>query len=89
MSPQTLGADGKPPLISMGRATPGPPRKPNSPNQDVGWLQAWDPVARKVVWQTPKAARATSGVLATAGNLVFMGNRKGKQQSAYNATGGE
>ncbi len=89
MSPQTLGADGKPPLISMGRATPGQQLKPNSNNQDVGWLQAWDPVARKVVWQTPKAARATSGVLATAGNLVFMGNSNGKQLSAYNAKSGE
>jgi PQQ-dependent dehydrogenase (methanol/ethanol family) len=87
-SPQTMGADGKPPLISMGRATPGQQLKPNNNSQDVGWLQAWDPVARKVVWETPKAPRATSGALATAGNLVFMGNSNGKQLSAYNAKTG-
>jgi len=87
-SPQTLGPDGKPPLISFSRGTP-PNVKPNSNSQDVGWLQAWDPVARKVVWETPKAPRATSGALATAGNLVFMGNSNGKQLSAYNAKNGE
>jgi mono/diheme cytochrome c family protein len=54
----------------------------------VGWLQAWDPVARKVVWETPKAPRATSGALATAGNLVFMGNSRGQILSAYNAKTG-
>jgi quinohemoprotein ethanol dehydrogenase len=88
-SPQTMGADGKPPLLSfsMGPAPAGV--KPNNNSQDVGWLQAWDPVARKVVWETPKAARATSGALATAGNLVFMGNSNGKQLSAYNAKTGE
>ncbi|MEO8315456.1 MAG: PQQ-dependent dehydrogenase, methanol/ethanol family [Pseudomonadota bacterium] len=89
VSPQKLDNNGKPPLISSGRATPGQPLKPNSNNQDVGWLQAWDPVARKVVWETPKSPRATSGALATAGNLVFMGNSNGKQLSAYNAKTGE
>jgi quinohemoprotein ethanol dehydrogenase len=89
MAPQKLGPDGKPPLTSMGRATPGQQLKPNNNSQDVGWLQAWDPVARKVVWETPKAARATSGALATAGNLVFMGNSNGKQLSAYNARNGQ
>ena len=54
----------------------------------MGWLQAWDPVARKVVWETPKGPRATSGALATGGNLVFMGNSNGKQLSAYNAKTG-
>jgi quinohemoprotein ethanol dehydrogenase len=89
MSPQTVGPDGKPPLISMGRATPGQQLKPNSNNQDVGWLQAWDPVARKMVWETPKSRRATSGAMATAGNLVFMGNSGGKELAAYNAKTGE
>ena len=88
-TPQKMGADGKPPLISfsMGPAPAG--IKPNANNQDVGWLQAWDPVARKVVWETPKGPRATSGALATAGNLVFMGNSNGKQLSAYNAKTGQ
>jgi mono/diheme cytochrome c family protein len=40
------------------------------------------------VWETPKGPRATSGVLATGGNLVFMGNSGGKELSAYNAKTG-
>ena len=84
--PQKVGPDGKPPLISF---SPGPAPanlKPNNNTADNGWLQAWDPVARKVVWETPKGRRATSGVLATAGNLVFMGDSQGKHIKAYNAT---
>jgi len=55
-----------------------------------GRLKAWDPVARKVVWETPPLAngRPTSGVLATAGNLVFMGDGGGKALSAYDAKTG-
>ncbi len=88
-SPQTLPAGATPPLVSMGRGTPGQQLKPNNNSHDVGWLQAWDPVARKVVWETPKSPRATSGALATAGNLVFMGNSRGQQLKAYNAKTGE
>jgi len=87
-APQTVAAGANPPLISF---APGPPPagiKPNNNSHDVGWLQAWDPVARKVVWETPKAPRATSGALATAGNLVFMGNSRGQALSAYNAKTG-
>ena len=45
-----------------------------------GRLKAWDPVARKVVWESElfDAHLHTSGALATAGNLVFMGNGNGK-----------
>ncbi len=88
-SPQRVPEGGTPPLISF---SPGPPPagvQPNNNSQDVGWLQAWDPVARKVVWETPKAPRATSGALATGGNLVFMGNSRGQVLSAYNAQTGE
>jgi quinohemoprotein ethanol dehydrogenase len=63
--------------------------KPNAKRADLGWLRAWDPVKREVVWQTPQGPRATSGVLATAGNLVFMGNGPGKQIKAYDATTGK
>ena len=56
----------------------------------IGRLEAWDPVARKVVWATEgfNNQRPTSGVLATAGNLVFMGNGAGKVLSAYDAKTG-
>jgi alcohol dehydrogenase (cytochrome c)/quinohemoprotein ethanol dehydrogenase len=55
-----------------------------------GRLEAWDPIARKVVWQTESFTNSgpTSGVLATAGNLVFMGNGGGKVLSAYDAKTG-
>jgi mono/diheme cytochrome c family protein len=55
-----------------------------------GRLKAWDPVARKVVWESEPYTngRPTSGVLATAGNLVFMGTGGGKVLSAYDAKSG-
>lgn len=55
-----------------------------------GRLEAWDPVARKIVWETPpfSQGRPTGGVLATAGNLVFMANGSGKVLSAYDARTG-
>lgn len=55
-----------------------------------GRLKAWDPLARKVVWETEPYSEGlpTSGVLATAGNLVFMGNGVGKVLSAYDAKSG-
>jgi PQQ-dependent dehydrogenase (methanol/ethanol family) len=62
--------------------------KPYARQADIGRLKAWDPVARKVVWESEPGQRATSGVLATAGNLVFMGNSGGKKLDAYNAATG-
>jgi quinohemoprotein ethanol dehydrogenase len=55
-----------------------------------GRLEAWDPVARKIIWQVPQSSHGlpTSGVLATAGNLVFMGNGDGKVLRAYDAKTG-
>jgi len=55
-----------------------------------GRLKAWDPVARKVVWESEPygGGLPTSGVLATAGNLVFMGNGVGKVLTAYDAKTG-
>ncbi|MGH8217762.1 MAG: PQQ-dependent dehydrogenase, methanol/ethanol family [Steroidobacteraceae bacterium] len=55
-----------------------------------GRLEAWDPVARKIVWETDQFTHGlpTSGVLATAGNLVFMGNGQGDVLSAYDAKSG-
>jgi quinohemoprotein ethanol dehydrogenase len=89
MSPQKMPANGIPPLVAVGsrdidRAT----LKPHNKQANDGWLQAWDPVARKVVWESPRGARATSGVLATAGDVVFMGNSNGNQLAAYHAGNG-
>jgi len=89
MVPQKMPENGPPPLIAFGGRFDRATLKPNNKQANDGWLQAWDPVARKVVWETPKGPRATSGVLATAGNLVFMGNSNGNQLAAYDAKTGE
>jgi quinohemoprotein ethanol dehydrogenase len=89
MAPQAKPAPGTPPpLVAFGGRVDRATLKPHNKQADNGWLQAWDPVARKVVWETPKGPRATSGALATGGNLVFMGNSGGKQIRAYDAKTG-
>jgi len=76
--------------IDMGvRIAPGKLR-PYDRHGVIGRLKAWDPVARKVVWESEPFSHGlpTSGVLATAGNLVFMGNGQGDVLSAYDAKSG-
>ncbi|HEY0961685.1 MAG TPA: PQQ-dependent dehydrogenase, methanol/ethanol family [Pseudomonadales bacterium] len=89
MAPQRMPESGVPPLIAFGGQIDRETLKPHNKQANDGWLQAWDPVARKAVWETPRGPRATSGVLATGGNLVFMGNSNGNQLFAYNAENGE
>ena len=76
--------------INMGGKVDPSTLKPYARSGVSGRLEAWDPVTRKVVWQTENFAnpRPTSGVLATAGNLVFMGNGGGKTLTAYDAKNG-
>jgi quinohemoprotein ethanol dehydrogenase len=65
------------------RSSEGPPRP------RLSYLQAWDPVAQEEVWRAPQPDPSqTSGVLTTAGNLVFQGNAAG-EFVAYDATTGE
>ncbi len=52
-----------------------------------GRLLAWDPVAQKAVWQVDHPGPWNGGVLATAGDLVFQGNRQGSF-AAYDAQTG-
>ncbi len=42
---------------------------------DAGYsiLKAWDPVAKRIVWQVETAGISNGGTLATAGNIVFEG----------------
>src|SRR5690606_31633485 len=49
-------------------------------------LLAWDPVQRKAAWRNPEGSSG-SGVLSTAGNLVFQGN--GNNLLAFRADTGE
>jgi quinohemoprotein ethanol dehydrogenase len=89
MVPQKLPENGPPPLIAFGGRVDRDTLKPHNKQADDGWLQAWDPVARRAVWETPRGPRATSGVLATAGDVVFMGNSNGNMLAAYHAVTGE
>ncbi len=89
MAPQQRPAEGPPPLIAFGGQIDRETLKPHNKQANDGWLQAWDPVARKAVWETPRGPRATSGVLATGGDLVFMGNSNGNTLAAYHAVTGE
>ncbi|MEX1196828.1 MAG: PQQ-dependent dehydrogenase, methanol/ethanol family [Pseudohongiellaceae bacterium] len=53
------------------------------------YLLAWDPVQQEEVWRVPREMpRAASGVLSTAGGLVFQGNAVG-EFVAYRDTDGE
>jgi quinohemoprotein ethanol dehydrogenase len=76
--------------------------KPKAPQGFVGYLQAWDPVTRKKVWESPTNAPPegsppgtlgngpTGGALATAGGLVFAGDGAKGIFHAYDAkTGAE
>lgn len=53
-----------------------------------GQLVAWDPVKQAEAWRVQYDGPWNGGALATAGNLVFQGNAKGKFQ-AFNATDGK
>jgi len=56
----------------------------------AGYLEAWDPVAGKVVWSGPKTRQGqTGGALATAGGLVFQGGGDARELIAYDARTGE
>jgi quinohemoprotein ethanol dehydrogenase len=76
--------------VTMGARVDPSKLQPYARSGVQGRLEAWDPIARKIVWQSESFAngRPTSGVLATAGNLVFMGNGGGKSLSAYDAKNG-
>ena len=65
--------------------------EPTSKTGITGRLKAWDPVTRKVVWETEAFAnnRPSGGVVATAGGLVFQGNGAGQELRAYDAKNGK
>ncbi|MBI3676024.1 MAG: PQQ-dependent dehydrogenase, methanol/ethanol family [Proteobacteria bacterium] len=53
-----------------------------------GYIKAWDPVAQKEAWQVSMGGSWNSGLLSTAGNLVFGGDAYG-MFSAYDAKSGK
>ncbi len=57
--------------------------------EERAYLLAWDPVEQREVWRVPRQRpTAASGVLSTAGGLVFQGNAVG-EFVAYRDTDGE
>jgi len=65
---------------AMGRASPTIYNDLHSdaPRQSRAFLVAWDPVARREVWRSENRGTIASGVLSTAGGLVFQGAQKGE-----------
>ncbi|MFN0180399.1 MAG: PQQ-dependent dehydrogenase, methanol/ethanol family [Gemmatimonadales bacterium] len=63
--------------------TPGRPyggatiRLTRGPGPQLGRVVAWDATTATVAWQTPETLPVTSGVLATAGGLIFYGTIEG------------
>jgi quinohemoprotein ethanol dehydrogenase len=57
------------------------------PRTSRAWLIAWDPVGTREVWRSELRGTIASGVLTTAGGLVFQGAQKG-ELSAYRDTDG-
>jgi quinohemoprotein ethanol dehydrogenase len=56
-------------------------------NQATGRLIAWDPLTESARWTVPQQLSTNSGVLTTAGNLVFQGQGTG-ELDAYSADRG-
>jgi quinohemoprotein ethanol dehydrogenase len=54
----------------------------------AGYLLAWDPISQTAKWRVDREVPFNSGVLATAGNLVFQGDGNG-EFAAYDATTGK
>ncbi len=64
-------------------------RLPGAPKGGAirSYLQAWDPVKAKEAWRAENPVYGSSGVMASAGGLVFSGDHAG-QFSAYDAVTG-
>ena len=50
----------------------------DAPRTSRAYLVAWDPVARRERWRSENRGTIASGVLSTAGGLVFQGAQKGE-----------
>jgi quinohemoprotein ethanol dehydrogenase len=64
-------------------------RSPKALHLNKGFLLAWDPVNSQEVWRVPYEDGRSGGALATAGGLVFAGNSKTLEFTAYRADTGE
>jgi alcohol dehydrogenase (cytochrome c)/quinohemoprotein ethanol dehydrogenase len=64
-------------------------KDPKALHVNKAYLQAWDPVNQKEVWRVEFDGGRSGGALSTAGGLVFAGNSKTEEFSAYRADTGE
>jgi len=62
-------------------------KKGTPPPPAVGYIKAWNPVSQKEAWQVPMGGSWNSGLLSTAGGLVFGGDAYG-MFNAYEAKTG-
>lgn len=53
------------------------------------FLQAWDPIKQEEVWRYEYGSDRSGGTLATAGGLVFQGNRADNTFAAFDAETGD
>lgn len=60
----------------------------NPPPPTKGYIRAWNPVTQKMAWQVPMTGAWNSGMLTTAGGLLFAGGSDGIF-AAYNAKTGD
>ena len=58
-----------PPLADLTRG--------KAPAKSRAMIRAWHPIEQRVVWEQPTYAELSSGVMSSAGNLVFQGDSKG------------
>lgn len=72
--PLSLKAFGHFPAIEQLARVAGGPAKPAS----RGFIRAWDPVKRKIVWEAPTESFWDGGVLSTKGGLVVSGDIAGR-----------
>lgn len=63
-------------------------REGKTPPPAKGFIRAWDPVKQKMAWQVPMTGAWNSGMLTTAGGLLFAGGSDGIF-AAYDAKTGE
>jgi glucose dehydrogenase len=59
------------------------------PGGNRGLFDAWDPVARKIIWSVKENFPVWSGALSTAGNVVFYGTMEGWFKALDARTGQE
>jgi quinohemoprotein ethanol dehydrogenase len=74
-------------FAQLGHIVMGAIEKGQMPAPAKGFIRAWDPVAQKMAWQVPMTGAWNSGMLTTAGGLLFAGGSDG-MFSAYDAKTG-